>query len=86
MEILTKKIQGQNTHIDLEQTEKLNKIMFDDYMYLQRGFSGQDLERALIKYGILEQKEKEMQRMKEERQKYIFEQLSKLKQDGEAKE
>ena len=29
MEILTKKIQGQNTHIDLEQTEKLNKIMFE---------------------------------------------------------
>lgn len=41
MEILTKKMQGQaDSHIDLEQTEKLNKTMFDDYMYLQRGFSG----------------------------------------------
>lgn len=85
MEILTQKIQG-ISHIDLEQTEKLNKIMFDDYMYLQRGFSGQDLERALIKYGILEQKEREIQRLKEERQKFILDQLSKLKQEGENKE
>lgn len=85
MEILTQKIQG-ISHIDLEQTEKLNKIMFDDYMYLQRGFSGQDLERALIKYGILEQKEREIQRIKEERQKFILDQLSKLKQEGENKE
>ena len=54
MEILTQKIQGASQHIDLEQTEKLNKIMFDDYMFLQRGFSREDLERALLKYGIYE--------------------------------
>ena len=37
---------------DFEQTILLNKVMFEDKMYLKTGYSGQDLERAIHKFGI----------------------------------
>ena len=43
----------------MEKTILLNKTMFDDRMYLKTGFTGKDLGRAVLKFGIdKERKEK----------------------------
>jgi hypothetical protein len=44
---------------DEEKTVFLNKTMFDDRMYMRVGFTGKDLQRAIVKHGIFEEKLKE---------------------------
>jgi len=37
----------------------LNKCMFDDKMFLQTGYTGKDLQRAVVKLGIYDERMKE---------------------------
>ena len=48
-----------NQNIDIEQSIQLNIAQFDDEMFIQKGFTGKQLERAAHKYGILEKKLKD---------------------------
>lgn len=42
----------QEANFDFEQTVLLNRTMFDDKMYVKTGYSGKDLQRAIMKLGI----------------------------------
>jgi len=44
---------------NFEQTVMLNKVMFEDKMYLKTGFSGKDLLRAIKRFGIADERMKE---------------------------
>lgn len=37
----------------------MNKSIFDDRMYVKYGFTGKDLQRAIVKYGILDERLKQ---------------------------
>ena len=43
----------------------MNRTMFDDRMFLKKGFTSQDLQRAIVKYGIYEERMKEAQELEE---------------------
>ena len=46
-------------NFDFESTVLLNRTMFDDKMMIRTGFSGKDLQRAIIKHGIYDQRMKQ---------------------------
>lgn len=41
-----------HVNIDIERSLQLTKIKFDDLMYVQDGFTGRQLQRALFAHGI----------------------------------
>ena len=65
---------GAKPAYDEEKTIFFNKSMFDDKMFLEHGISGKDLHRAIVKYGIFEERLKQ----KEISEKDQNEQLQKI--------
>ena len=55
----------------------LNKTMFDDKMYLRTNFSGKDLQRAIKKHGIYDQKIAAAKKLEQDRQDKLLEQFNK---------
>mmetsp|Transcript_3746 Transcript_3746/g.6389 ORF Transcript_3746/g.6389 Transcript_3746/m.6389 type:complete len:118 (+) Transcript_3746:576-929(+) len=55
-QFLEKQRASDGQQFDLQQTMLLNKTMFDDMMYIKEGFTAKDLQRALVKYGIHEER------------------------------
>mmetsp|Transcript_32862 Transcript_32862/g.50240 ORF Transcript_32862/g.50240 Transcript_32862/m.50240 type:complete len:82 (+) Transcript_32862:774-1019(+) len=55
--------------------------MFDDRMYLKTGFTGKDLQRAIMKHGIYEERMKEAKEIERKQQNKIMEALQKYKED-----
>ena len=51
---------------DFEQTIFLNRTMFDDKMYLRYGFTAKDFQRAIVKYGIYDQRMKEAKELEQQ--------------------
>jgi hypothetical protein len=49
---------------DLENTILLNKMMFEDRMYLKTNYTGKDLQRAIHKHGIYKEKMEEADKLK----------------------
>ena len=48
--------EGAGGKFDFEQTVLLNRTMFDDKMYLKTGFQGRDLQKAIMKFGIYDER------------------------------
>jgi len=67
--------QNSNAKFDFEQTVLLNRTMFDDKMYLKTGYTGKDLQRAIMKHGIYDERMKEAEELEQERQKQMEEQF-----------
>lgn len=57
--------QQSDVKINLEQTIVMNRTMFDDRMFLKKGYTSQDLQRAIVKYGIYEERMKEAREIEE---------------------
>ena len=49
----------QDSGVDYEQSILMNRTMFDDKMYLNTGFTGKDLQRAIMQHGIYDERLKE---------------------------
>jgi len=58
----------ESSGVDFDSTILLNRTMFDDKMFIKTGYSGQDLQRAIVKYGIYKQRMDEAKKLEEEQQ------------------
>ena len=47
-------------------------------MYLNTGFSGKDLQRAIVKHGIFDERMKEAQMMEDKQQEMMMQQFQKF--------
>ena len=66
---------------DFEKTILLNKVMFEDKMYLRTGFSGRDLERAIHAHGIYDERMKEAKELQKQQNSKMMAQYESLLQD-----
>jgi len=75
---------GGQDNFDFEQTILLNRTMFDDKMYMQTGFSGKDLQRAITKHGILAERMQEAKKLESKQQERLEEAYKKFFDEKEA--
>ena len=47
---------GEKPSFDEEQTIFINKSIYDDRMYIKTGFTGKDLQRAIVKHGLFDER------------------------------
>ena len=65
-------------NFDFDQTVILNRTMFDDKMYVKTGFTGKDLQRAIQKHGIYEERMREAEELESRQQQAMMEQFQKF--------
>lgn len=58
--------------------------MFDDKMFIKTGYSGQDLQRAIVKHGIYKQRMDEAKQLEEQQQNQMMEAFQKYMAKAQA--
>ena len=67
--------QGTHQQIDLEKTILLYRAQWDDKNYIKTGITSKDLQRAIMRYGIYDQKMKEAEALQNKRQEQQIERM-----------
>ena len=68
----------------MEKTILLYRAQWDDKKYLETGFSGKDLQRAIMKHGIYAEKMKQADALQKKRQEAQIEKMYELLKAQEA--